>query len=74
MPVIEHDGLTLIGIAVTDVSDDDSVQLELPFDRAANHALDAALDHVGDRFGSTAVTRAVLLGRERRAAVPRLPD
>jgi DNA polymerase-4 len=74
MPVIEHEGLTLIGVAVTDVSDDDSVQLELPFDRAANHALDAALDHVGDRFGATAVTRAVLLGRERRAAVPHLPD
>ena len=38
------------------------------------HALDAALDEVRDRFGSKAVTRAVLLGREQGLTVPLLPD
>ncbi|MGZ8752400.1 MAG: DNA polymerase IV [Acidimicrobiia bacterium] len=74
MPRIKHEGITLVGIAVADVVDDDSVQLELPFDRCSNGALDDALDDVGDRFGSAAVTRAVLLGRDRRLTVPMLPD
>ena len=34
------------------------------FDRRSGGALDAALDDVRDRFGSAAVTRAVLLGRD----------
>ena len=37
-------------------------------------ALDAALDDVRERFGSTAVTRAVLLGRDTGLVVPLLPD
>ena len=37
-------------------------------------ALDAALDSVRDRFGTTAITRAVLLGRDQGLAVPLLPD
>ena len=37
-------------------------------------ALDAALDEVRDRFGATAVTRAVLLGRDPGLDVPLLPD
>ncbi len=37
-------------------------------------ALDAALDDVRDRFGSAAVTRAVLLGRDQGLTVPMLPD
>ena len=44
----------------------------LPFERDTD-ALDAALDEVRLRFGSAAVTRAVLLGRDR-ASVPLLPD
>ena len=42
-----------------------AVQLALPFDRRSDDALDAALDGVRDRFGSSAVNRAVLLGRAR---------
>ena len=35
---------------------------------------DAALDEVRLRFGSAAITRAVLLGRRRGLAMPLLPD
>ena len=72
--MIERQGLTLIGIAVSNLDDDDAVQLELPFDRHSGTALDAALDDVRERFGSTAVTRAVLLGRDQGLSVPMLPD
>ncbi|HEX4981468.1 MAG TPA: DNA polymerase IV [Ilumatobacteraceae bacterium] len=74
MPMIERQGLTLIGIAVTNLDNDSAVQLELPFDRHCGGALDATLDDVRARFGSTAVTRAVLLGRDEGLSVPMLPD
>jgi DNA polymerase IV len=73
-PLIAARGVTLIGIAVANVEDDDAVQLELPFARRNLGALDVALDDVSDRFGSSAVTRAVLLGRDRGISVPMLPD
>ena len=60
----ERQGLTLLGLAVGNLEDDTAVQLALPFDRRGNRALDAALDEVRQRFGSKAITRAVLLGRE----------
>ena len=63
-PLIEQRGLTLVGVALANLDDDGVVQLALPFDKAATGPLDAALDDVRDRFGSTAVTRAVLLGRD----------
>jgi DNA polymerase-4 len=37
-------------------------------------ALDAALDDVRDRYGSKAVTRAVLVGRDTGVSMPLLPD
>jgi DNA polymerase-4 len=73
-PMIERQGLTLVGIAVSNLDNDDAVQLELPFDRHSGGALDAALDDVRERFGSNAVTRAVLLGRDQGLSVPMLPD
>ena len=57
------------GVAVGNLDDDDAVQLALPFDRHAGGALDAALDDVRERFGSKAVTRAVLLGRDHGLTV-----
>lgn len=74
MPMIEQRGVTLVGVAVSNIDDDDVVQLELPFNRRSNGALDLALDDVSDRFGTAAVTRAVLLGRDRGISMPRLPD
>ena len=74
MPLIERRGLTLVGIAVANLEDDGAVQLGLPFDRQSGIDLDAAVDEVRERFGSAAVTRAVLLGRELRPSMPLLPD
>ena len=73
-PLIEQRGVTLVGVSVANIDDDDAVQLELPFDRRSRGALDVALDDVSDRFGVDAVTRAVLLGRDRSISVPMLPD
>ena len=62
-PLIHERGLTLIGIAVSNLADDLPLQLALPLDEADTELLDAVLDEIRERFGPTAVTRAVLLGR-----------
>ena len=74
MPMIERQGITLVGIAVGNLENDDAVQLALPFDRWSGGALDEALDEVRARYGSTAVTRGVLLGRDQGLTMPMLPD
>jgi DNA polymerase-4 len=74
MPMIERQGVTLVGVAVANLDDSGYLQLTLPFDRQAGSALDAALDQVRERFGSDAIGRAVLLGRDQGLSVPLLPD
>jgi DNA polymerase-4 len=74
MPMIERQGITLVGIAVANLDDSGAIQLTLPFDRQSGSALDAALDQVKARFGNDAITRAVLLGRDPGLTVPLLPD
>jgi DNA polymerase IV len=71
-PLITEQGITLVGISVANLDNDGTLQLTLPFD--TGNALDAALDGVRERFGSKAVTRAVLLGRDPGMTVPLLPD
>jgi DNA polymerase-4 len=71
LPLIEQRGLTLVGVALANL-DDAAGQLSLDDEGAG--ALDAALDEVRDRFGSGAITRAVLLGRDQGPTVPLLPD
>ena len=73
-PMIERRGITLVGVAVANLEDDRAVQLMLPFDPRNDGALDMAVDEVRDRFGSTALTRAVLLGRDQGLSMPLLPD
>jgi DNA polymerase-4 len=73
-PLIEERGITLVGVAVGNLGEGDSLQLALPFDAHSSDALDAALDEVRLRFGSTAITRAVLVGRRRGVEMPLLPD
>ncbi len=73
-PVIDARGLTLVGLSVANLYDDSIVQLALPFDRRDGGALDVALDGVHERFGSDAVKRAVLLGRDEGLSMPMLPD
>ena len=72
--MMERRGLTLVGVAVANLDDADALQLVLPFDRRENEALDAVLDLVRERFGTTAITRAVLLGRSPGIVMPLLPD
>ncbi|WP_116112051.1 DNA polymerase IV [Amycolatopsis ruanii] len=74
MPLIRERGITLIGLALSNLDNDTPVQLELPFDEHPPDALDAALDRVRDRYGAKAVTRAMLLGRDDGPTVPLLPD
>ena len=72
-PLIQSQGLTLVGISLTNLEDADRIQLTLTDDWRPD-ALDAALDEVRDRFGSAAVTRAVLVGRDPGISMPLLPD
>jgi DNA polymerase-4 len=74
MPMIERQGITLVGISVGNLENDDAVQLALPFDRWSGGALDEALDEVRARYGPTAVMRGVLLGRDQGLTMPMLPD
>ena len=71
-PEIEQRGLTLIGIALTNLSDEEGVQLTLPFERGRQ--LDTTLDSIRERFGSAAITRGVLIGRDPGPWVPLLSD
>ena len=73
-PLIERQGLTLLGVALSNLADEGAVQLALPFDPQNAAALDGAVDDVRERFGSDAITRAVLLGRDQGIAMPVLPD
>ena len=73
-PLIESQGCTLIGLTLSNLDNDDAIQMALPFDRRWVPALDAALDELKERYGSSAVTRAVLLGRDQGFSVPLLPD
>jgi DNA polymerase IV len=74
LPTIEQRGLTLVGIAVANLDDVDTLQLVLPLDGRDAGALDAVVDLVRERFGTEAITRAVLLGRPPGIAMPLLPD
>jgi DNA polymerase IV len=73
VPLIESRGITLVGISLTNLEDADRIQLTLTEDWRPD-AIDAALDEIRDRFGSVAVTRAVLVGRDPGIAMPLLPD
>ena len=74
LPTIQQRGVTLVGVALSNLDDDWAIQLALPFGRRSPIALDTALDAVRERYGTDAVTRAVLLGRDSGPAVPLLPD
>jgi DNA polymerase-4 len=74
MPMIERQGLTLVGISVANLDDDGVLQLVLPLEGHDGIALDETLDEVRARFGPNAVVRAVLLGRDHGLTVPLLPD
>ena len=74
MPMIRRKGVTLIGISLGNLEDRGPVQLELSFGRGHLVVLDATIDEIRERFGSGAITRAVLVGRDPGLTVPLLPD
>ena len=73
-PLIERQGLTLIGVTITNLDNELPLQLWLPLDPANGELLDAALDEIRTRYGPTAITRAILLGRRTAPDMPMLPD
>jgi DNA polymerase IV len=75
MPTIERRGITLVGITVANLDGLGSgVQLTLPLDRRWSIDLDLTLDELRDRFGSGAITRAVLLGRDAGPSLAELHE
>lgn len=78
-PLLEREGVTLVGVSVGNL-DDHGAQLELPLGddenprAAAGAALDDVLDAVRGKFGRAAVERAVQLGRHAPSEAPHLPD
>jgi DNA polymerase-4 len=71
--LIEERGVTLLGVAVANLADADTVQLPLPLTRHDGR-LDEVMDDIRTRFGTKAVTRAVLLDHDDGFTVPLLPD
>jgi DNA polymerase-4 len=74
--VIRRRGLTLLGVTLTNLERADAgVQLELDLDLDGHPtaALDTTVDAIRDRFGTTAVQRAVLLGRSDRTSAWLMP-
>jgi DNA polymerase-4 len=74
MPMLEHRGVTLVGISVANLDDALPRQLALQLEARNSVDLDEAIDSVRERFGSQAITRGVLVGRGERIEMPLLPD
>ena len=72
-PLIAQRGLTLVGFAVSGIDRGGAEQLTLPFERDLA-AVDAAVDQVRRRYGNSALTRGVLVGRDPGLELPRPPD
>jgi DNA polymerase IV len=72
-PVIADKGLTLVGFAVSGIDRSGAQQLMLPF-AGEPLAVDAAVDQVRRRFGKSALTPGVLVGRDPGLEMPQLPD
>ncbi|HEV7493709.1 DNA polymerase IV [Baekduia sp.] len=71
---IRRQGLTLLGVSITNLERaDGGVQLELAVDGQPPPALDVTLDAIRDRYGTTALQRATLLGRNDRMSAWLMP-
>jgi DNA polymerase-4 len=74
-PLIAERGLTLVGVAVSNLDGEGNVQMELPFQEAPDQDdLDVAMDRVRERFGADALRRGSMIGRTMSPSVPLLSD
>jgi DNA polymerase-4 len=76
-PVIAQRGLTLVGFAVSGIDRSGAQQLMLSFGEGgplASDAIETAIDRVRRRYGRSALTPAVLIGRDAGLEMPHLPD
>lgn len=72
-PLIAQRGLTLIGFAVSNIDRGGAEQLTLPL-HSEPPTVEAAVDQIRRRFGTSALTRGVLIGRDSGIEAPHLPD
>ncbi|WP_108637597.1 DNA polymerase IV [Mycobacterium numidiamassiliense] len=72
-PLIAERGLTLVGFAVSGIDRSGAQQLMLPL-CGEPPSIDAAIDRVRSRYGKSALTPAVLVGRDPGIEMPHLPD
>jgi DNA polymerase IV len=70
-PTIAQRGITLVGVALSNLEDSGPGQLPLD-DRTA--LLDSTVDELRERYGTEVITRAVLLDRDEHPRLPQLPD
>ena len=70
-PLVQLRGITLVGVALTNLEESGPGQLTLD-DRTA--LLDSTLDELRERFGTEVITRAVLIDRDEHPRLPQLPD
>lgn len=73
-PTIEARGISLLGLSVGNLADDQAVQLALPFERAASDRVDDVVDAIRNRFGNAAVQRTTILRGDPGIQLPMLPD
>jgi len=75
-PLIAERGITLVGFAVSNIDRGGAQQLELPLDGHGPDLidLDEAMDRVRRRYGNSALTRGVLVGRDPGLEMPHLAD
>ncbi len=75
-PLIAERGLTLVGFAVAEIDRSGAEQLALPFGEPQTRpfVIDSAIDEVRRRYGRSALTPAVLVGRGDDLEMPHLPD
>jgi DNA polymerase IV len=74
MPMLVDRGVTLVGISVANLDDALPQQLALALEARSSDELDEAIDIVRERFGSSSLTRGVLVGRGEGIEMPLLPD
>lgn len=72
-PDLEDTGITLLGMALSNLDDANAVQLGLPFTERSSPDRDRVVDDVRQKFGNGAITRAGIVGH-RHFEMPMLAD